>query len=540
MFDLGLKILQNEESNTSKKQIKEEVVKSNPESTIWVNMCKMHNTEFAVDIAAKKVVAIVTAERAVRDAVATLRSAKANIVEYGASEAVMCIFNENNMLADVIGMNIPTITSDNASAIGTACVENIDATVESAYSKVKEFFTSICEAASKFFERFKTQAECQCATIGEVITNIIDKSENIDDAELGKENIFGYTQPVFMERIAALQFIIDNLASSGCSSEELRKFEPSLKTLGYKVVEKVADNSVVAPKTTEEQKADAPNPEEVMDPVQPEPAEKVSSEDVAPDAAQEKPMAVFRWNKDNIKVAAVAIKALLASSNKFDGVATKLGEIRGSVLAAIDSISAAQGEEKSEHEATIECGRNYAAFVGDIIGVYGGAVSELVDQIVCMASKLSKQKSDGNGQPTNVGTEPVSTNPDDQPVAPATQEPDTTQKEGTPVPEQTNQNAPSAPPAEEQPEQEPEQKPEESQQPENKTESESKYWWDTLEQPENVPQDEPVSTPEGVDPNGEPEPGDAPHTVPTETPEENQPEQKAEPFMEDIIGTRLF
>lgn len=542
MFNLGLNILRNEEKQNIESKIQDKVSVANPESTIWMNISNMHNTAFAVDMAAKKVVAIVTADREIRNAVSTLRSAKANINTYGASEAVMCIFNENNMLADVLGMSIPTITEDNAKAVGTACVENIDATVDSAYDKVKEFFAAICEAAAKFFERFKAQAECQCATIGEVITNIIDKAEGIDGAELGKENVFGYTQPVFMERISALQFIIDNLASCGCTNEELRKFEPALKTLGYKVVEKNESDAAVAPETPAEQAADAPAPNEVMDPVQ-EPAEKVSSEDVAPDAAQEQPMAVFRWTQATIKTSAESLKALLAGAGKFDGVATKLGEVRGNVMAAIETVASATGEEKAEKENTIECGRNYAAFVGDIIGVFGGSVSELVDQIVCMASKLNKQKADGNGQPSNVGTEPV---PANEPVntPPATeptpsQEPE--QTPAAPAPE-TNQDTPAPAPEGEQPK-EGEQPAEGAPAPEGgeaPAQGKKNWWDDELQQPEGVPNDAPVSTPEGVDPNGEPDPGSAPHTVPTETPEGEQPGQKAEPFMEDILGTRLF
>ena len=543
MFDLGLKILQSEEKKTMESKIQDKAPIVSPESTIWINISKMHNTAFAVDMAAKKVVAVVTADREIRNAVATLRSAKANIKEFGASEAVMCIFNENNMLADVLGMSIPTITADNATAIGTACVENIDAVVDSAYDKVKEFFAAICEAASKFFERFKAQAECQCATIGEVITNIIDKAEGVDDAELGKENVFGYTQPVFMERIGALQFIIDNLAACGCSNEELRKFESALKTLGYKVVEKNEADAVVAPETPAEQAADAPA--EVMDPEQPEAAEKVSSEDVAPDAAQEQPMAVFRWTQATIKTSAEALKALLAGANKFDGVATKLGEVRGNVMAAIETISSANGEEKAEKENIIECGRNYAAFVGDIIGVFGGSVSELVDQIVCMASKLSKQKAEGNGQPDNVGTEPVApaaNEPEQNPVVP-TEEP-----AGEPAPAVNQEPAPApegeqpapAPEGGEQPQPEGEQ-PSAANEPAPAPENSKGNWWDDeFKQPENVPNDAPVKTPNGVDPNGEAEPGKAPHIVPTETPEGEQPNKKAEPFMEDVIGTRLF
>ena len=552
MFNLKLDILRDEEKKNVESNIQDKVPTKVLQPAIWINMSNMHNTAFAVDAAAKKVVAIVTADREIRNAVSTLRAAKANIETYGASEAVMCIFNEHNMLADVIGMSIPTITEDNAKAVGMACVENIDATVESAYDKVKEFFANICDAAAKFFERFKAQAECQCATIGEVITNIIDKAEGVDDVELGKENIFGYTQPVFMQRIEALQFIIDNLAGCGCTNEELRKFEGALKTLGYKVVEKTEEDTVVAPQTPAEQTAEAPEKSEVM--VNPaEPTDQVSSEDVAPDAAQEQPMAVFRWNHATIKTGAEALKGLLSGAGKFDGVATKLGEVRGNVMAAIEAIS--KGEDKAEKESIIECGRNYAAFVGDIIGVFGGAVSELVDQVVCMASKLSKQKADGNGQPDNVGTEPAAPvkeepapvntpapvdNP--EPEQPAGEPAPVQQPEGTPVPEQTNQDAPAAPAPEggetpKEGEQPTEGAPEGEGQP---AQQNKENWWDGFEQPENVPNDKPVQTPKGVDPNGEAEPGKAPHIVPTETPESEQPEKKAEPFMEDILGTRLF
>lgn len=411
----------------------------------WVRMAKMRNTQFAVDVAARKVLGVVSEDRAVRDALSTLRQAKATIKCYGASESIMAIFNAGGQLGDCIGMAIPEITSVNARSVGIACCENIDEAIEDAYEQVRKFFDSFIDSVAKFFDKLDAQLECQKATIDDVIENIIGDVEMIDAEAFSTEETFGYTQPVFMQRVQALTHIAQGIGNCECTTEAMRAFEEDLKVLGYKVVEKSQEELdveseveapaanepelVIVPETPAEQEADAPAPEEVMNPepdapkevqpvqpdtMNPQPLPAVSTEndeipaEAPADAPQEQTLAVFRWTPETIRTAACAVKGMLEASSNMRSLNRTIGEVKGTVDAAIDCVVEAEGEDKTECENKIEMGRRFAAFVGDIINVYGEAVNELVDQVVCLAGILvAAQPSDADEEQTAVPVERV-------------------------------------------------------------------------------------------------------------------------------------
>lgn len=526
--------------------------KSPKSQMVWVDMANMINTRFAVDIAAKKVTAVVTNDRKICNALSTLKNAKSVIKTYGASESIMCIFNSGNTLSDVIGMEIPAITAENAKAVGIACCENIDETIVNAYEKVKVFFDQIVESAGTFFTKLQDQATSQNAMIDRVVSSISSEAAKIDAVSFNSDDIFGYTQPVFMERVNALQYINDNFASLGTSSEELRTLEPYMKVLGYKIVETGTESLLegdeetpsvqIVPETPKEAEQTAPEPAEVLNP-QPvltgDPAEVISTEEgegeekqpvvtttpVTPvepaDAPQEQTMAVFRWTPSNIVVAAGAVKNVLYSVPKFADVYNKLGTVRDDVTKSIETIQM-DSSQKDFCESTISAGRSYAAFLGDVIAVYSASVNELVDQVLTMAGKLVVNASDKGVAPEAITTE--------DPMGLDAKYVNEDPKEATPEEDPKGKQAePSG--------EEPATDPKEAEQ-EDPAAGETK---NGVETPENVPNDKPLDDPaKGVDPNGEPHPGNAPHIEPTETPEGEQPGDKAEPFLGDVYGTRLW
>ena len=527
----------------------DELVGSSTTSTnpvIWVEMANMLNTRFAVDVAAKKVLQVVTEDKKIYKAVSTLKNAKAVIKTYGASESIMCIFNSGNMLADVIGMEIPQITSENINAVSIACCENIDATVLDAYAKVTEFFNNIVNSLATFFARLQESATARISTIDSLMNSLTSEVVKIDAVEFSNDEVFGFTQPVFMERAAALQFINDNLATTGTSPEELKAFAPYLKTLGYKVVDSAesllegdAPAVEIVPETTKEAEQTAPEPTEVLNPqpvLQGDPAEVVSTEDPVvtttpaqpdgpADGAQSQSMAVFRWTPSNIAVAATAVKTIFGTVDKFAKVCEVVNKVKADVETAIKAVQTTE-ENKEANEALIEAGRGYASFIGEIIAVYNGAANELADQVIAMLGKLANNKSEKGVEPSAITTEdPMGVN----------------------ARYQAAEQEPAAPEGGEQPKEEPKQEEPKGEQKETSTEepaaapAEGEETKNNVETPENVPNDKPLDDPaKGVDPNGEPHPGKAPHVEPTETPEGEQPGKKAEPFLGDVMGTRLW
>lgn len=544
---------------------------------VWVDVANMINTRFAVDVAAKKVTAVVTTDRSVCNAVSTLKNAKSVIKTYGASESIMCIFNAGNMLADVIGMEIPEINASNAKAVGIACCENIDETIVDAYEKVKTFFDQIVESAGTFFNKLQTQAACQNAMIDRIISNISQDVVKINAVEYNNDELFGYTQPVFMERVNALQYINNNISTVGTTNEELRTFEPYLKVLGYKIVESANESLLegdtpeepalqIVPETPKEAEQTAPEPAEVLNPqptlvtpepvtepapvaqpaAQPEevltepkpvltgdPAEVISTETpdeqpsvqmtpvtptVPADAPQTQTMTVFRWTPSNIVVAAGAVKKVLGTVDKFAGAYEVLNTVRTNVTKSIETIQTSV-DDKTACEEVIANGRNYASFIGDVIAVYHASVNELVDQVLAMAGKLVTNKSDKGVAPEAITTEdPMGLN-----AKYVNEEPPAPDKEEKPEGKQ-------AEPSNEEPAAAPKEGEEKKEDVKNEVET-----------PENVPNDKPLDDPaKGVDPNGDPEPGKAPHIEPTETPEGEQPGKEAEPFLGDVFNTRLW
>ena len=517
---------------------------------IWVDMANMINTRFAVDVAAKKVVAVVTTDRNICNAVRTLKNTKSVLKTYGASESIMCIFNSGNTLADVIGMEIPAITSDNAKAVGIACCENIDETIVSSYEKVKVFFDQIVASAETFFTRLQDQTATQNAMIDRIISNITTDSIKVNAVKFNSDDIFGYTHPVFMERVAALQYINDNFSNLGTTTDDLRTLEPYMKVLGYKIVDTGTESLLegddapvvqIVPETPKEAEQTAPEPAEVLNPqpvLQGDPAEVISTEEgeektadpvvtttpVVPeepaDAPQDQTMAVFRWTPTNIVVAAGAVKNVLYSVPKFAKVQDTLTSVRDEVTKSIETIQA-DVDQREVCEAAISSGRSYAAFLGDVIAVYNTSVNELVDQVITMAGKLVSNISEKGVAASAITTEdPMGIDAkyiNEEPASKPEEDPKGKQAE----------------PSGEEPAVKPEDKPEDT-----PAEPETK---NNVETPENVPNDKPLDDPApGVDPNGEPEPGKAPHIEPTETPEGEQPGDKAEPFLGDVYGTRIW
>lgn len=545
----------------------------------WVDVANMYNTRCAVDMAARKIVQIVTADKKVQEAVNTLLSAKSVIQLHGASESIMCIFNNANMLGNVIGMQIPTITPDNAQSVGQACCANIDQTVIDAYEKVKTFLEQVVNSVCAYFAKLGESSKQQSETIQSAITSVGEVSK-LNPVEYNNEELFGYTQPIFMDRVNALQYINDNLATTGTSSEELKTLSPYLKILGYKVVDSASEGLLeqdapgaqpieVLPETEKEIEKEAPKPEEVLNP-QPvltgDPAEVVSTEkgDENKDqpvvknvpaqvtepttVPQTQSLSVFRWTPSNILTAASAVKNVLDTTSKMEEVCPKLNDVKTKAIQAITHITSSCCEDKDGCAATIAESRNYASFLGNVIAIYNTAINELVNQVVTMLGKITSSASETGVAASSITEEDpmgVHARYEDQEPAPAPAPAEQAPAEQPAAPAvDPNKQAPAPAPAApaEQPAAEPGvQKETGPEQPATTPTEQQPAQTNKIEEPKNVPQDKPLKTPSsGVDPNGEAKPGKAPHIEPTETPEKEQPSKKTEEFLEDIYRTRMW
>ncbi len=366
----------------------------------WIHLANMQNCQVALQMKGNKISRVICQDKAVYDAVATLKQAKALFTEHGATEGLLAVFNDGNQLSNAIGIEIPTVNSLNTRQVGKLCCEGIDTIVENAYAKVCEFFNELAKTICDYLDKLCETSKCQQETLNDLANDLLGNIETIDAAAFATDEVFGFTQPVFMERIKALEDI--NSTMPALDPANLAEIEPALKTLGYQVEEKteIVEES---PATAE---AEAPAPEEVMSaPVAETPAPEAgkSQEDLeqrevaeaipaeAPaDAPQEQEMAVFRWTPTNLKEATLALAAVIGKCDNIVKAKDIVAKCKDAVCTKIEQINTLEGEAKIEAEDDIENCRKFAATVGTIAQLYGTACSHMVDQIVTMCGKLKK------------------------------------------------------------------------------------------------------------------------------------------------------
>lgn len=366
----------------------------------WIHLANMQNCQVALQMKGDKITRVICQDKAVYDAVSTLKQAKALFMEHGATEGLMAVFNDGNQLANAIGIEIPNITSLNTRQVGKLCCEGIDNVVESAYAKVCEFFHSLAHTVCDYLDKLCETSKCQQETLNDLANDLLGNIEAIDAAAFATDEVFGFTQPVFMERIKALEEI--NAAMPSLDPAKLSEIEPALKTLGYQVEEKVA----IVEESPAVAEAEAPAPEEVMSaPVAETPAPEAgkSQEDLEQretveaipadgpaDAPQEQEMAVFRWTPANLKEAVLALAAVIGKCDNIAKAKDIVCKCKSDVCAKVEQIGAADGDAKVKADAEIEECRKFAATVGTIAQLYGTACSHMVDQAVAMCGKLKK------------------------------------------------------------------------------------------------------------------------------------------------------
>lgn len=368
----------------------------------WIHLSNMQNCQVALQMKGDKITRVICQDKAVYDAVATLKQAKALITEHGATEGLMAVFNDGNQLGQAIGIEIPEVTSLNYRQVGQLCCEGIDSTVEGAYDKVCEFFHALAHTVCDYLDKLCETSKCQQETLTDLANDLLGNIETIDAGAFATDEVFGFTQPVFMDRIKALEEI--NGAMPSLDPENLSKIEGSLKVLGYQVEEKVA--IVEEPAAVAE--AEAPAPEEVMSaPVAETPAEPAKSQEEleaepqreepaaipaeAPaDAPQEQEMAVFRWTPANLKEAVLALAAVIGKCDNIAKAKDIVCKCKAEVCEKVEKINTLEGDAKVAADADIDKCRKFASTVGTIAQLYGTACSHMVDQCVAMCGKLKK------------------------------------------------------------------------------------------------------------------------------------------------------
>jgi len=98
-------------------------------ASFWSAISNLQNDSFAAKVAGTRLTNTLKKDVAIRNAVAVLKQARNNFTKYGATEAAMAVFNQDNQLAQSLNISIPKVNSVNAVAIGKACCKRINSKI---------------------------------------------------------------------------------------------------------------------------------------------------------------------------------------------------------------------------------------------------------------------------------------------------------------------------------------------------------------------------------------------------------------------------
>lgn len=515
-----------------------------------VKIGNMHNAQYAVDVASKKVVAVICKDRAIRDAIDILQRAKVTIKTYGASESIMSLFNANNELSHALGMYIPQITSVNSDLIGVSCCEAIDEKTAEAYELVKTFFNELVLNVKAFVQDLQEVTARQKETLLSIGNGLLNDITSIDGTEFANTPVFGYSKDAFAERLSALNGLVDGLGTCEVSEESIDKFKPMLELLGYTVLGESeieeTENVEIEPEVleTDDEEVSDTAEEIVIEQSTDSSAESImedqeGNETIVEPVIQEsetpgivpaqKTMATFGWNPETIAENVRGMCALLDKAGNLRSVQDKIFELKNKAFSAIDALKepvssdvvediveevtsvdvpettdepvviqpepstdpAVLSTENLKGTNCIESCRIYAGFFGSALSVWNKAVSEMVNQLITMMGKLKEAEVPADA-PGAVPVEEVTTD-----------EPAGTVDEESPAPIETPEESPNNNNDEVNP-----------MIPEENTGG--------VCPPEFVPEAEPLAL-EGVGEETEPQPpGEVVHIEEVETPEDEQ------------------
>ena len=365
-------------------------------TSFWSAISNLHNASYSAKVAADRLQHTIRKDVAIRDAVAVLKQAKNNFQRYGATEAAMAVFNQNEQLSQSLGMAIPKVTAVNAAAVGKTCCNKISSKISDTVKYAKHYGNTVAVQSSTLINKTYALAEAQKYVLEMLCNRVSADIKTINAKQFSKATVCGYTRPIFMERIDALQYMADNLHRCNNLSQCNKMFAKQLSILGWNV----SEDGEITEATPEEVAEQAPNEEEVMNPVaDPETGEPIEGEETpalveAPNeeqeeeeeipasAPQEQPMAVFGWNPNTIKQAAASLHKLSNYSKQFAKTYSNMLASRKKLNSSVESYKGAI--EKTPVLNTIESCRKYNAFVGNLICNFNTATNELVNQALAM------------------------------------------------------------------------------------------------------------------------------------------------------------
>ncbi len=368
-------------------------------ASFWSAISNLQNDSFAAKVAGTRLNNTLKKDVAIRNAVAVLKQARNNFTKYGATEAAMAVFNQDNQLAQSLNISIPKVNSVNAVAIGKACCKRINSKINDTVQYANHYGNTTAAQMATLINKTGALSASQKHVLEMLYNRVANDIKTVNAKQFNRSTICGYAKPVFVDRVSALQFIIDNLHRCNSVVQCKKSFGKQFAILGWNVT----DDGEIVEATPEEVAENAPAEDEVMSPVtDPETGDVVKEDeadpelvqvpegaeapDVAPTEAQEQPMAIFGWTPTTVKQATGAV-------HKLTNYITKLANAYSNVVAAKKKLrtsveSYGSAIEKAPVFTTIENCRKYNTLVGSLIVKYNDATTELVNQAVAMYGVL--------------------------------------------------------------------------------------------------------------------------------------------------------
>ena len=367
-------------------------------SAFWSALGNLQNSSYTAKVAGSRLQQSLKRDIEIRDAITVLRQARANFNRFGATESAMAIFNQNDQLAKSLEMSIPKVTSVNAAEISRQCSKRISKKIGDTVKHARHHANTIVAQTSTLINKTHALAEDQKKILEILYNRVANSIRTVNARQFSSTRICGYTMPIFIERAEALQYIVDNLHRCSSLAQCKKLFTKQFSVLNWTINE----DGEITETDPEEVAEQAPDQDEVMNPVvDPESGDPITEDDepelvepapieedevVPASVPQEQAMAVFGWNPATIKRAAATLHKLVGSTSQFAKVYKNMRSTQSKLGSSVESYNSAI--EKNQVMTAINNYRRYNTFIGNALCNYNTAIEELIGQVVAMYGVL--------------------------------------------------------------------------------------------------------------------------------------------------------
>ena len=149
----------------------------------------------------------------------------------------MAVFNQDNQLAQSLNISIPKVNSVNAVAIGKACCKRINSKINDTVRYANHYGNTTAAQMAVLINKTGALSASQKHVLEMLYNRVANDIKTVNAKQFNRSTICGYAKPVFVDRVSALQFIIDNLHRCNSVVQCKKSFGKQFAILGWNVTD---------------------------------------------------------------------------------------------------------------------------------------------------------------------------------------------------------------------------------------------------------------------------------------------------------------